>query len=108
MCKDHGALRMHPLIAVPMIEVPVRVDEMFDRARVHFSQSVGDPGARGCITRIDHQFSIRSAEDGDVSAWADQCIHVAAQGLDGDVSGFRTFARRKHDVLTLGEEMPSR
>jgi len=51
-----------------MIEMPVRVDEMFDRARVYFSQSVGDLGARGCITRIDRQFSIRSAEDGDVSA----------------------------------------
>ena len=68
MREDHRALRMHPLIAVGMIEMPVRVDEMFDRARVHFSQSVGDLGARGCITRIDHQFSIRSAEDGDVSA----------------------------------------
>jgi len=39
-----------------MIEVPVRVDEMFDRARVHFSQSVGDPGARGCITRTITSF----------------------------------------------------
>ena len=68
MREDHGALRMHPLIAVRMIEMPVRVDEMLDRARVHFSQSVGDLGARGCITRIDHQFSIPSAEDGDVSA----------------------------------------
>jgi hypothetical protein len=25
--------------------------------------------------------------------------------LDGDVSGFRTFARREDDVFTLGEEM---
>ena len=59
---------MHPLIAVRVIEMPMRVDEMSDRARIHLSQSVGDPGARSCITRIDHQFSIRSAEDGDVSA----------------------------------------
>ena len=51
-----------------MIEMPVRVDKMFDRARVHLSQSVGDPAARGCITRVDNHFSFRSAEDGDVSA----------------------------------------
>ena len=68
MREDHRALRMYPLIAVRVIEMPVRVDEIFDRARAHFSQSVGDLGARGCITRIDYQFSIRSAEDGDVSA----------------------------------------
>ena len=30
---------------------------------------------------------------------------IAAQGLDGDVSGFRTFARREDDVFTLGEEL---
>src|SRR5438874_10136243 len=38
MREDRGAFRMHPLIAVRMIEMPVRVDEMFDQARVHLSQ----------------------------------------------------------------------
>jgi len=28
-----------------------------------------------------------------------------AQGFDGEVSGFCTLTRRKHDVFTFGEEM---
>src|SRR5437773_2928484 len=105
MREDCRALRMHPLIAVGVIEMPVRIDEMFDRARVHFSQSVGDPGAGGCVTGIDNHFAVSSGEGGDVSAGADKCTNITTQGLHGDVSGFRTFARRKDDVFTFGKEM---
>src|SRR5207237_6179286 len=38
MREDRRALRMHPFIAVGMIEMPVRVDEMFERARVQLSK----------------------------------------------------------------------
>jgi len=69
------------------------------------SQSVSDPGARGCITGIDNHFAVSSSEDGDVSAGADKSTHISAQGLDGDVSGFRTFARRNDNVFTFGKEM---
>jgi hypothetical protein len=96
---------MHPFIAVGVIEMPVRVDEVVDRARIHLSQSVGDPGARGCITGIDNHFTVSSGEDGDVSAGADKCAHISAQGLNRDVRRFRTFARRKDDVFTRGKEM---
>jgi hypothetical protein len=82
--------------------------EMFDRSRIHLSQSVGDPGARGCIAGIDNHFAIRSGKDGDVSAGADKCTHISAQGLNSDVSGLRTFACRKDDVFTFGEETPWR
>ena len=37
MREDCRALRMHPLIAVGVIEMPVRVDEMFDWSRIYFS-----------------------------------------------------------------------
>jgi hypothetical protein len=76
---------------------------MFNRARIYLNQSVGDPGARSCITRIDNHLAVSSGEDGNVSAGADNCAHISAQGLDSDVSGFRTFARRKDDVFTFGE-----
>src|SRR6266496_6168364 len=105
MREDGRAVGMHPLIAVGVIEMPVRVDEMVDRPRIHPGQSVGDPGARGCITGIDNQFAVSSGEDGDVSAGADKCAHISAQGLHGDISGFRTLARRNDDVFAFGEEM---
>ena len=105
MREDRRALRMHPFVAVGVIEMPVCVDEVVDRARIYLSQSVSDPGARSCITGIDNHFAVSSSEDGDVSAGADKSTHIFAQGLDGDVSGFRTFARRNDNVFTFGKEM---
>ena len=36
MREDCRAVRMHPLIAVGVIEMPVGIDEMFNRAWIHF------------------------------------------------------------------------
>jgi hypothetical protein len=40
MRQDCRVLRMHPFIAVGVIDMPVRVDEMFDRARVILPREV--------------------------------------------------------------------
>ncbi len=106
--ENGRSISVHPRIAVSVIEVPMRVDEIFDRPRIHLSESVGNPGARGRVTGVDNHFAVCSNEDGDVSARADKSTHISAQGLHGDAGGFGTFARRKHDVFTFGEKTPWR
>ena len=62
MCQNRRALGVHPFVAVCVIEMPVRVDEMFDWFRAYLPQSFGDLGARSRITGIDNELAIRSRD----------------------------------------------
>src|SRR5436189_3668616 len=54
------AVLMHPFVAVAMVEMPVRINEMLNGFGTQFCQSVGDFCARSCIARINDQFAVRS------------------------------------------------
>ena len=59
LVRDDGRTgRMHPLVAVRVIEMPMRVDQMFDRIATDAIQRRGNLCARAQISRVDNEFSI--------------------------------------------------
>ena len=85
MGEDCGALRMHPVVAVGVIEMPVGVYEVFDRVRTYFARASVIFGSGRRVTGIDDHFTVRPCQDGDVSARTDECADISAQWLDSYV-----------------------
>src|SRR6202166_4739857 len=81
---DLGAGRMQPFVAVGMIEVPVRVDEMRDRIGAEISKRLGDLRTRYADAGIDKHFSVRARQDGDVSAGALEYADIVSQLVRND------------------------
>ena len=82
--KGFGAGGMQPLIAVGMIEMPVRVDEMRDGIGAEIGKSLGDLRARHADARIDQHLAIGPGEDGNVAAGAFEDADIVSQPVGDD------------------------
>ena len=67
MRQDAGSGFMDPLVAAGVVEVPVRVDQLFDGIRVDAREGLRDVRTCGDDLRIDQELSIRASENGDIS-----------------------------------------
>ena len=101
---DNGcSFRIQPLIAVRVIEVPVRVDQVLDRI---VAEAIGcfQNARAGCgDSGIDEHLAVDACQDSDVAAGALEDADVAAQlvNLDGRLRSLITD--QIHDVARFGE-----
>jgi hypothetical protein len=56
--SDFSAYRMQPFIAIGVIEVPMRVNQVLDRIAAEGIERIGDPSSGTWDTGIDEKFSI--------------------------------------------------
>jgi hypothetical protein len=103
--NDFSAERMQPVIAVGVIEVPVRVDEVRDRFGAEIGECLGELGTRHADAGIDQYFAVRSGEDGDVAAGALQHADVVSQPVGDNGRHRGTVLDQADEAARLGERL---
>src|SRR5260370_592172 len=76
--------RMQPFVAVGMVEVPVRIDEMGDRIGAEGIKRLTHLRARHADPGIDEHLAIGSCEDGNVAAGAFEDPDIVSQLVSDD------------------------
>src|SRR5580692_2542267 len=76
---------VHPFVAAGVIEVPVRVDELFDGIRIDAGESRRNVRPCGNDFGIDQKLSVRTSKNGDVSTGAKQDADIAPKRLHRDL-----------------------
>ena len=97
MRNDGGALRIQPLVAVGVIEVPVGVDQVGDWIAAEAVDRFEDAAARCGDAGIDKHLAVGARQDGDVAARALDDRDIAAQLMEldgGFCCGVRESGRR--------------
>ena len=79
VCGDFRADRMQPFVAVGVIEVPMRVNQVLDRIAAEGIERIGDPSSGAWDTGIDEKFSIAAGEHCNISARTFKNADIAAQ-----------------------------
>jgi hypothetical protein len=65
--QDTGSGFMDPLVAAGVVEMPVGVDQLFDRICVDARKGFRDVRTGGNDFRINQQLSVRASENSDIS-----------------------------------------
>jgi hypothetical protein len=89
MRNDLGANRMKPLVAIGVIEVPMRVHEMSNRAGAQISKGFRQLGSGHGNARVDEDFAVRPGQDRDIPAGAFQYANVVPQLIGRNARGCR-------------------
>src|SRR6266850_7269169 len=103
---DRRAGRMHPFIAVRVIEMPMRVHKMFNRVATDAIQRLGNLWARAQISRVDNEFSIGPGQRRDVATGTDERTHTSSKCLSRDLSLGATRASASDKILFGAEKLP--
>ena len=102
--QNSGSFGVDPFIPIGVIEMPVSVNQMFDRPWVEATKRIRDLGLRAGIARIDKQLAIRSSQDRNIPTGADERSQVSPQNLGRNVCVRRLLPRHHHDAFVRGEE----
>src|SRR5882762_6516964 len=84
---DLRACRMQPVIAVGMVEVPMRVDEMGNGIGAETVKRLGELRSRYTDTGIDQHLPVGSSEDGNIAAGAFEHADIVSQLVRDDGRG---------------------
>ena len=82
LCPD--GIGIQPYVAVGMIEMPARVDQVRDGIGAKTGKSFGDLRTQYANTGIDKHFAIGAGQDGDVSAGALEYADIVSQLVRND------------------------
>jgi hypothetical protein len=108
MRNDGCASLRDPFIAVGVVEVPMRVDELSDRLAAKRAQRLFYPWARVGQAGIHQQLTVRSAEHGNVAARSFKHANLAAQAVYSDWCRGRRATHANYNVLRLCEGLSRR
>ena len=103
LCVNGRAGFMQPGIAFAVIEMPVRVDQMFDRIAADARQRCRQRGACGAKARLYEELAIGSGEDGDVAARAQDHVQIVAHTLNRQFRRGGVVAHGGNDSFLLSE-----
>src|SRR5262249_18748402 len=98
MGKDRCAGRVQPFIPVRVVEVPVRVDEVFDGVGANARRSVGNLRPGSCKTGVDEKLTVATGEDGDVAPGTHQDAYIAPKSLYRNRGTRRLFSRLLYEA----------
>jgi hypothetical protein len=76
--------RIQPFVAVGVIEMPVRVDQVRDRVAADIGQGLGDLRARYTNAGIDKNFTVGAGQHGNVAAGALEYADIISQLMRHD------------------------
>src|SRR5215471_20700759 len=85
--KNGRPNRVQPFVAVGMVKVPMRVDEVLDGLGTNPGESVSDLWASTGKAGIDQQLTVSTGKNRDVPTAAQQNAYIAAELLDRDFIG---------------------
>src|SRR6516225_11240909 len=102
--RDFSADRMQPFVPVGVIEVPMRVNQMFDRIVAKTRQRFSYPSPCARNAGIDEEFPVAAGKHGDVSAGSFENVDVAAQLCDSDLRARRSVANGDDRTFGGSEE----
>src|SRR3984885_7561256 len=103
--QDTGSGFMDPLVATGMVEMPVGVDQLFDRIRVDARESFRDVWTCGDDLCIHHQLSVRACQNGDISTSAQKDTDIASKVLNRDLCRCSFLERTRNDATCLGDQV---
>src|SRR5580693_4048453 len=103
MSENNRTRRVQPFVAIGVVKVPMRVDEVLDRVGADGCKRVGDLGTGAGKASIDKELTVATGKHGDISSSAHQDAHVAAEFLHGDSSGCGCFPGCLHEPIILSE-----
>src|SRR5215470_4503076 len=101
---DGRAGFVDPLVAVGMIEVPVRVDEVLDGIRAYGIECVADLLSRGCESRVDEELAIAAGKNCDVAACAEKSADISSKLLKRYLGGNAFFSGVFDEAAFLGPQ----
>ena len=104
MRGNFSADRVQPFVAVSVVEVPMRIDQMFDRIVAKTRQRFNYSRFCAWYTGIDKEFSIPTREHGDISAGTFKNADIAAQLRDRDLRVCRRITNRHNRTFGGGEQ----
>src|SRR5215469_13820406 len=105
MGKDGCASGVQPLVAIGVIKVPMRVDEVLDRIGTNRGQRVSNFWTRTGKAGIGQQLTVPTGENRDISTGPHQNVYVAAEFLDRDGAGGGRSACCLYKPVILSEEL---
>src|SRR6516165_721548 len=94
---------MQPFVSVCMIEVPVRIDQMFDWIIGKTRQRFGYPRSRTRYAGIDENLAIGASEDSNVPPGTLEHTDVAAQLGNADLRGLSSIPNGDDRTFGFGE-----
>jgi hypothetical protein len=103
--KDRCTSGVQPFVAVGVVEVPVRVDEVLDGIGGNRCKRVDDLWTRTGKAGVDEELTVATGMNGNISASAHQDAYVAAEFLDSDRASCCCFPRCLHEPVMLSEQM---
>src|SRR5579859_6269961 len=104
MRHDLRAFAMQPLVPVGMVEMPVRVNQMFHRTSIQGGKGFTDSEPRSGDTGVDQNLAILAGQHRDIATGAVEDTYLVAQSNNLDFCCCcaapdrhdRTFVRGKH------------
>jgi hypothetical protein len=85
--EDGCASGVQPFVAIGMVKVPMRVDEVRDGLGTNPGESVSNLWASTGKAGIDQQFTVSTGKNRDVPTDPQQNAYIAAELLDRDFIG---------------------
>jgi hypothetical protein len=108
MRNDLGAYRMKPFVAIGVIEMPMRIDQMGDGVNAKIGKGPGHLGPRHGNARVDEDFAVRAGKDRNVPAGAFQHADVVPQFVGRDRRGCGAVLDQANETPRLSERFTRR
>lgn len=102
MRKDGGTLRVQPLIAVSVVEMPMGVDQVFDRIAAEAVDNAQNAWAGHSDSCIDEQLAVGTWKNSDIATRAFNDGDITPEFVDLEGRFRRVITNRVHDISGLG------
>src|SRR5262249_21307805 len=102
MCNDRCSFLVQPCIAIRVIEMPVRIDQVRDRIPAKAVGRFQDSLARYSDSSIDENLAVNAGQDGDIPPRALKDTNATTQFVDLDWRLAGLVADQIYKVSRLG------
>jgi hypothetical protein len=103
--KNGRANRVQPFVAIGMVKVPMRVDEVLDGLGTNPGERVSNLWASTGKAGIDQQLTVSTGQNRDVPTGPQQNAYIAAELLDRDFIGCGCLSCRLYQSVLLSEKL---
>src|SRR6516162_4335121 len=102
MCNDRRSFLVQPCIAIRVIEMPVRIDQVRDRIPAKAVGSFQDSPARRSDSCINENLAVTAGQDSDIAPRSLKYTNPATQPVDLDWRLGGLVADQVYNVSRLG------
>src|SRR5262249_11530404 len=99
------ARRVHPFVAIGVVKVPMRVDQMLDRVGTDGCKCRCDLWTRTRVACVNEQLTVSTGKHRNVPTRAHKDTYIAAKFLDSNGAGRRGVPGCLHQPFVFTEYM---